>query len=92
MRINGAELLAAVPVFAGRTEPDHFVVVVQRTTYGCSEYVSATVATLADETWHAGHYYETSAGALADMYVRADVTALTRDDYVAASRRDVISR
>jgi hypothetical protein len=82
--LNGAELLAALPIYAGHDTPDHCVVAVR---VRAGEYVTAWVATLADPTWSNGHYFADPAGAVADAYLRANIFGVGRGHRPGASRQ-----
>jgi hypothetical protein len=90
--LNGAELIAALPIYAGHDAPDCWVIAVKSRS---GEYVSAQVKTLADPEWYAGHYFDNAGSVVADVYVRvnesANAFALTDADFRAIAAKGRIS-
>jgi hypothetical protein len=65
-------------MFAGRSEPKNWIILVERTDGARDRWVTADVDTLDDTRWIAGHYFTDLPAALADLYLRA----IDRDELV----------
>jgi len=73
-------IIAALPMFAGREMPDHYIMVCQSreaSHVSGPEYVVATADSLSADTWMQGDYVRDLATALSRMYKRSEIAALT---------------
>lgn len=78
---NGTTLLAAVPVYAGHSEPRQWVVVVDRgaDSDAAHRFVLSRMNTLDAPHWGQGYYYHTAQAAMAAFYLDAGVYSLSEE-------------
>ena len=71
--INGSELHAALPIYAGHDTPKEWVVMVRIKDDVYGRYVTARMSQLTDSSWSWGNYFSEPGPAMADAYLRAGI-------------------
>ena len=77
--INGSELHAALPIYAGHDTPKEWVVMVRIKDDVYGRYVTARMSQLTDSSWSWGNYFSEPGPAMADAYLRAGIDNLSRE-------------